>query len=46
VQEREGAVVGYEEESVQGAIAEEGCCCAYAGVVRSVCCHSTQSAPA
>jgi hypothetical protein len=29
-EEGERAVVGYEEESVEGAVAEDGCCCAYA----------------
>jgi hypothetical protein len=29
-EEGERAVVGYEEESVEGAVAEDRCCCAYA----------------
>lgn len=30
MEECEGAVVGYEEEGIEGAVAEEWCCCAYA----------------
>jgi hypothetical protein len=32
-EEGERAVVGYEEEGVEGAVAEDGGCCAYAGEI-------------
>ena len=35
MEQRECSIVGYEEEGVESAVAKYGCCCAYAGEVKS-----------